>query len=189
MADVPEQRVKISIEETQFLGGTTESFMARFAAASNWIANNIRPQPVGSIIYSKMTEAQFQAVKGVGWILSDGRNVSGSAYATLKGVTNCVDLRGVHIRGQNNGRSDGLQNPDGTALRAFQSDGTVAHTHSTVAPTNLAGIAQTKVIVSNNDYRNSITLSASLSVTMSGGGGSTQMYTKYLVMNAFVRIN
>lgn len=187
MADVTEQRVKVSIEQTQFLGGTTESFAERFAAASNWIANNIRPQPVGSIIYSKMTEAQFQAVKGVGWILSDGRNVAGSSYQVITGQANCVDLRGLHIRGQNSGRSDGNQNPDGTALRAYQPDGTFAHSHPTAVPNNLAGTRGSKA-VSGGVYRQNGNLGATIAVTLSNVG-SGQMYAKYGTMNAFVRIN
>jgi hypothetical protein len=186
MADVPEQRVKVSVEETQFLGGTTESFAERFAAASNWIANNIRPQPVGSVVYSKMTEAQFQAVKGVGWILSDGRSVVGSAYQTLTGQANCVDLRGLHVRGQNNGRSDGLQNPDGTALRALQADGTKAHPHATVQPTNMAGTRNLGGGSGGAVYRRPFAGTPTFAFDVNG---ATQMYCKYGVMNAFVRIN
>lgn len=189
MANVPEQRVKISVEETQFLSGTTESFMERFAAASNWIALNVSPQPVGSILYSKMNEAQLQVVKGSGWILSDGRNVTGSAYAALTGINNCVDLRGIHIRGQNNGRSDGLQNPDGTALRAFQVDATNSHNHATVAPTNCAGTVGSRAQSTSADYRNQNRRNSTTNITMGGGGGAPQMIAPYGVMNAFVRIN
>jgi hypothetical protein len=186
MSDVPDQRVKVSIEETQFLGGTTESFMERFAAASNWIVNNIRPQPVGSIIYSKMTEAQIQAVKGIGWILCDGRSVIGSAYQTLTGQTNCVDHRGLFCRGQNSGRVDGLQNPDGSAIRTFQADGSINHTHPTVVPTNVAGTRNVGGGSPGSAFRRPFAVTPTIALNQFG---FSEMVPLFGVMNAFVRIN
>jgi hypothetical protein len=86
--------------------------------------------PIGMIVDSMLTEAQFQALNGTGWILADGRNIGGSAYATITGQTTAPNLRGVYRRGKNNGRSDGNQNPDGElAIGAFQGDVQGSHTH------------------------------------------------------------
>ena len=69
--------------------------------------------PVGMIVQSILTEAQFQALNGTGWVLMDGRNIAGSQYATITGTSALPDARGMFLRGKNNGRSDGNQNPDG----------------------------------------------------------------------------
>ena len=61
--------------------------------------------PVGTIVASILDEAQFSAQNGTGWILADGRDVSGSNYAVVKGENNVPDLRGVFLRGKANGSS------------------------------------------------------------------------------------
>jgi hypothetical protein len=188
MAEVPDQRVKVSVEESQFLGGTTESFTERYAAAINWIVKNVLPQGPGSVIYSKMSLAQFQAVKGVGWVLANGANVSGSLYHTVTGRTNIPDIRGVFIRGLNNGRSDGKQNPDATALNGLQLDGTKAHTHSTINSTNYAASRNLGGGAAGAVRRAVFSTAVTVNVGTSVPGGA-EMYPKHVVMNAFIRIN
>lgn len=192
MADVPEQRVKVSLEETYFLGGTTESLLSRYAAAINWIANNVRPQPIGTVVYSRMTEVQFQAVRGPGWILADGRNIVGSALHALTGQTTANDCRGVFIRAANNGRSDGNQNPDGTAVGGYQADALKAHTHPTTAPQRLAKTNGTLDVTEDDGgvgaRRNADPAFFSLDVSVNNSGGS-QTRPIYRVANAFQRIN
>lgn len=87
--------------------------------------------PVGMIASSMLTEVQFQALNGPSWILADGRSVAGSFYATVTGFSIVPDLRGQFIRGKNNGRIDGNQDPDGErALGAWQANAVVPHDHS-----------------------------------------------------------
>lgn len=86
---------------------------------------------VGDFKSAHMTEAQFQAVNGPGWILADGRNVMGSTWSGIQGSLTVPDARGVALRGKNNGRADGNQNPDGeVALGTFQADAMQGHLHS-----------------------------------------------------------
>lgn len=63
---------------------------------------------VGHTMSAHLTEAQFQAVHGPGWILSDGRNVVGSKYHSLTGNTTVPDARGRAIIGA--GQGSGLTN-------------------------------------------------------------------------------
>lgn len=87
-------------------------------------------EPIGTIKTSLLSETQFQSEVGPEWILADGRDVTGSDYALLTGNTTVADLRGMFLRGKNNGRSDGKENPDGDlALGAFQSDAFQGHVH------------------------------------------------------------
>jgi len=73
--------------------------------------------PVGSIIYSMLDEATFRKQMGnqEDWILADGRSIAGqnTKYEKVTGSTTIPNLSGVFVRGKNNGRADGYQNPDG----------------------------------------------------------------------------
>lgn len=87
--------------------------------------------PVGMIVQSMLNETQFQALNGSNWILADGRSVAGSTYATVTQSANIPDLRGMTLRGKNNGRSDGNQDPGGErALGNFQNDQMQGHNHA-----------------------------------------------------------
>lgn len=81
-------------------------------ATEDRIDNEIVPDigQVGDVVQSMLTEAQFQAIRGTGWVLMDGRSVAGSQYQAITGNGNIPDARGVFLRGKNNGSS---ANPDG----------------------------------------------------------------------------
>jgi len=84
---------------------------------------------VGDIIQSMLTEEQFIAENGAGWVLADGRSVSGTKYATLIGAS-IPDMRGQFLRGKNNSREDGEENPDGDlALGTYSADKFASHNH------------------------------------------------------------
>ena len=90
--------------------------------------------PVGSVIHSMLTEAQFQAEHGSDWVLADGRSVVGSKYETITGEANIPDMRGQFLRGKNNGRNDGNEDPAGErAVGAYQADKVKSHRHRTVS--------------------------------------------------------
>lgn len=87
---------------------------------------------VGDIIQSMLTEEQFIEENGAGWVLADGRAVSGTKYATLIGA-NIPDLRGQFLRGKDYGRHaiDGKGNPDGDlGLGQDQGHAFGSHAHS-----------------------------------------------------------
>ena len=143
-------------------------------------------QAVGSVRQSFLTELQFQAANGTGWVLADGRNVTGSAYATLTGLTTVPDARGVALRGKNNGRADGGQNPDGElALGQYQGDMFASHGHgfSQGMQSASSGVAGNVLIgggVGNNNTAAFSTLSAN-------GGNESRM--KNITVNTFIKIN
>lgn len=147
-------------------------------------------QPVGSIIHSMLTEAQFQSETGANWILADGRDVTGSSYSTITGIATCPDLRGVTLRGKNNGSS---RNPDGdVALGTYQADELYSHTHTQNAHSHLyiastigggfgaAGVAGTAPY-------NGTTTDNTTATNQNFGGNETRM--KNVTVNIFIRIN
>lgn len=82
---------------------------------------------IGSTAHSMLTEVQYQALYGPGWILSDGRSVVGSKYTLVTTNSNVPDCRGYYIRGKDNGSG---HNPDGDiSLGSFQSDQFASHNH------------------------------------------------------------
>ena len=72
----------------------------------------INPSELAEVKQSMLTEVQFQLENGNEWVLCDGRDVTGSDYASVTGNTTLPDMRGSFVRGKNNGRVDGLENPD-----------------------------------------------------------------------------
>lgn len=93
--------------------------------------------PIGHIVSAMLTESQFRAIHGAGWALADSRStvfgvsVSLTKYGIITGATSLPDLRGVVLRGKNNSRSDGNQNPAGErSLGDFENDQMQGHRHS-----------------------------------------------------------
>lgn len=80
---------------------------------------------VGDIAVSFFTEEQFQQVRGdTSWVLADGRNVAGSKWSQITGTAFIPDMRGMFLRGKNNGRDDEFANPDGEVpLASLLNDG------------------------------------------------------------------
>lgn len=105
------------------------SVNANFSTLATRIDRN-EGQPVGTVVTSMLTETQYRAIAGTGWILADGRSVAGSAYATLTGQSNAPDLRGVFLRGKNNGRGSGGNAGGDLALGAYQADAFGSHAHN-----------------------------------------------------------
>lgn len=151
--------------------------------------------PVGSVLSSMLTESQFQDQAGAGWVLADGRNVSGSAYSTVTGSSTIPDLRGIYLRGKNNSRSDGNQDPAGEqALGTYEADQNVSHTHS-MDPTHsaleaFAGGGSTRTIVmattaSSTTAQTDVVFGANVT----GATGAADARPRSVVVNHFIKIN
>ncbi len=87
--------------------------------------------PIGTIIASTLTQAQMDAQCGAGlWLIADG-SAAPSTYQTATGQSTLPDLRGVFLRGKNNGRSDGKQDPAGeSAIGTYEADQLQDHMHN-----------------------------------------------------------
>lgn len=141
---------------------------------------NNSSQPIGSIQASLLTETQFQSQFGAGWVLAKGQNVSGSNYANITGSLTVPDLRGVFLRGKNNGRSDGNENPDGeSSLGTYQGDQLSSHNHTYTRSSSVdPGWGQYAAGGGANSNQVAVT---------STGGNETR--SKNVTVNYFIRIN
>lgn len=103
-------------------------------------ANTLRLStlPVGTIISSVLDQTEFAKQAGdpatfdlitSKWTLADGKLVSGSHYAEVRANAPVPDLRGVFLRGKNNGRPDGRGNPQELGLGEYQDDQFQDHVH------------------------------------------------------------
>jgi len=100
--------------------------------------------PIGTIVPSMLPPGLF--AKAVGdpsvfdpetskWVLADGEEeVTNSRYGTLLGHTRFTpDLRGMFLRGVNEGRKDGHEDPDTRGPGDYQHDALQKHGHETSA--------------------------------------------------------
>lgn len=85
---------------------------------------------VGDVKYSVLEPNVFLTINGNGWRLMDGQNIKGTPLSVLLSIDTLPDARGMFIRGINEKRKDGLQNPDNKNVGEVQHDALIAHTHS-----------------------------------------------------------
>lgn len=160
---------------------------------------------VGRIVESMLTEAQFQSLNGTAWILADGRSVTGSKYATVTGFTTVPNLRGVHLRGKNNGRADGNQDSAGErALGAFQSNALPNFTGWAYTRYAIFRDSDTGCMIGQSTFSGSGPLATQQDFANSGGLGSlvfnaansnaiyqsvTDVRVRNVAVNVFIKIN
>lgn len=145
--------------------------------------------PIGTTVWSQLTESQFQDEAGTGWILSDGRSVVGSLFEARTGQSNVPDQRSTYPRCKDNGR--GLDPNGDTALGTYYADEFVSHAHSastsgaTRKDTGGAGGFSAKF--STNSGQNFDCQWSGGTTVFANGGNETR--PKTTIHNAFIRIN
>jgi hypothetical protein len=142
----------------QDLSSNFKAIAKQLGASSSSISAGV--MPVGSIIQSMLTLAQFQSIVGTSWVLADGGSCSGSVYESITGNSTVPDARSVVLRGKDNGR--GLNPAGDVALGTYQADAVYGGSTYDGGPRVLYGSSGT-------DY------------------GETRM--KNITVNIFIRIN
>ena len=143
---------------------------------------------VGDIVASSLTELQFQTQRSNSWILMDGRGVTGSKYNSLTGNTTIPDARGQFLRGKNNGRIDGKENPDGDlALGTQQSDAMQGHRHTYSAVMN--GPDRTQGTVNPGNVGTGTTSDPVTDGTHGTPRTASETRSKNITVNYFIKIN
>lgn len=129
--------------------------------------SKVDDSPIGHIISAMLTESQFRAIHGSGWVLADGRSAVGSKYASVTAASTIPDLRGMTLRGLNNGgsalgaRADGKQDPDSRTLGSDQGHATAKNSLDLSGTTTFAS--------SSHEHRTPIG---------KGGSGASHLYFK-----------
>ncbi len=95
--------------------------------------NKITNLPVGTIIPSMFSPKKMETDNYDGiWILADGREISiNTKYYKKTGSSRVPDLRGMFLRGLNEGRTDNWKDPEGDSrgVGSFQEDQLKSHSH------------------------------------------------------------
>lgn len=177
MADLPSVRLKVQAEETQTRFAVAESVLQKTGSSINWILDNVQQSTIGDVVMSVLNEAQFQAERGTGWVLMDGRSVIGSEYETVTGNSNIPDARGRYLRMQDHGAG---VNPAGNITPGnTQADENASHQHI-VSGFQFGGGPNTGLIWGNGG-------SGATFVTSASGGAETRPRT--IIVNVFIRID
>lgn len=119
MSNIPDSipSTPIQLEEVTFRFGIPSEFFQKMGGYLNYLLNNVNLAAVGSFKSAFLTETQFRSQMGSTWVLADGRDVTGSAYATLTGNTNIPDCRAMLLISKVNGRvGKGVENAVGFQL-------------------------------------------------------------------------
>lgn len=182
MGDIAKTRTPITEEATRFRSAVSESLMQIIGGDINFLLAAVLP--IGSIIHSVLTEEQFQDATGSDdWILADGRDISSSDLAVQTGITTCPDLRGVFLRGRNNGRSSGTGNTAGeVAIGGYESDRLKSHTHTVSAGINESG----GPVVKDDGSEYAINTGRT---TSDASIGAAETSPRAVTVNIFIRIN
>lgn len=137
--------------------------------------------PIGSVIHSMLTTAQFQSEMGSNWVLADGSSCTGTKYASITGATAVPDMRGKFLRGKNNGASGANYNPDGDlSLGTFESDKTRSHSHLMTTVGKASGSGTGFV------YDSGLGQATIFSTEATSG---TETSPKAITVNYFIRVN
>ena len=151
--------------------------------------------PVGTVLHSMLTVAQFQAQYGTNWVLADGSSCTGTKYASVTGATTLPDMRGRFLRGKSHASGN---NPDGDlALGAYSADKLGSHSHNTNY-SNASGGGYSPAYYwsgsgSDTDGRgilpNNMTGVGTLARVPTDATGSSETSPRSITVNYFIRIN
>ena len=114
--------LKIFAKETTVLSHTEKNLYSKNSDGKE----NMLGMPVGSVIISVLSEANFQTQNGTGWVVMDGAGCVGTAYEDLTGFTTLPDAQGRFLR--NFDQVTGTD-PDSSALLTKIEDGIQDHGH------------------------------------------------------------
>lgn len=184
MSDTTKTIAPQQVEAARFRSAVSESLLQGMQGNINYLLGAVLP--VGSFIHSILSEAQFQSQVGTGWILADGRSISGSALATLSGFTTAPDARGIFMRGRNNGRSTTTGNSTGAvALGSYEADTLKTHFHNLNGVSGVTHLTETGGDIATDDGSEL----ARPDVFVTDSVGDTETKPRNITTNIFLRIN
>lgn len=201
MSDFTSVRGFITSTETHAFSATGIPLAQKLASVANYINDMIFPTTafgtpdgrrwIGEVMWSFLDESDFQAVMGTNWVLMDGRDVSGSEWATLWSLTNIPDARGRYIVGASNVST--VYNIGIVTTGDIIADANFLHFHPLTITKNLA----VQYSGSNDNAGLPGTVDGSYTTTFNGGwslGAATgkagaEFCAKAVVVNYYIKIN
>lgn len=141
---------------------------------------------LGCIVASVLAEKDFQQANGDAWALCQGQSIAGSKLAEATGAQNAPDLRGVFLRGRNDGRfpSTGKGEVAEHNLGAYTPDTVGPHQHKIM-------VAGSSTQPGGPTISSAISPHASLeeSTLVRPWDGATETQPKNVTVNYYCKIN
>lgn len=138
---------------------------------------------IGQIIASPLDITDFQTYNGDSWVLCDGQNVAGSAFALFAGTNNVPDLRNEFIRGASSTIPLGTQQSDATAVNGL----TFGTTNYFAGSFSNSGITNQGII--DNQTISQVSSEELINQFNSGLGGDSETRPRNVAVNFFIKIN
>jgi len=163
--------------------------------------------PIGTIVPSMLPPSLFAEIVGdpdpsvfdprkSKWVLADGRDIRISQYGKLSGNTETPDLRGMFLRGLNEGRKDDRQDPDVRKPGDYQKDALQRHSHKTTVTGDTTGYKEQAETPSGIGYtrnkagRNAPYERVSVSVLdVTGANAEAETRPKNVAVHFYIKIN
>lgn len=195
MSNLPGSPNKVQTESVLFRRAVSEASVQSIAALANHLRENLLP--VGTIVSSMLTEAQYQAQTTTGWVLCDGSSCVGTAYNALTGYTNRPDMRGTYqrMRDYGVGRDAAGDQLPGT----YTPDAFASHVHSYTRgrsqfdPTTNQGYNMSSVGTADPGQAFDVTTNSFFKPFGAGDNtdpaGSAETRVKTVTVNFFIRVD
>lgn len=120
-------RIHDNLEDLNNRVTNVEGSVSTAVIANQLITKQRDHVPLGTIVWSPLSSAQFNAeIQDGGWQICSGGSVAGSDYATLMSRSNAPDIRGRFLRMKDNGAGRDSERDTDNA----QADDNKAHTHN-----------------------------------------------------------
>ena len=188
MTDIAGSYSKIQQEEVNSKSAASEYVMTKIGAAINGIISG-GAMPIGTVLSSVLTTAQFQAIMGTNWerINETGLTLTGTDLGTLTGLASVPALPVGY----------GLSNAANSSLSAITSGQNKQHTHGVTDPTHShtvsvrSGIgASTPIAVDpSSSAANQSTSSSSTGISIQNEGSASGNLLAGIKVNFFIKVN
>jgi hypothetical protein len=142
---------------------------------------------LGCIVASVLAENDFKKANGDGWALCHGQSIAGSKLAEATGERNAPDLRGVFLRGKNDGRFPSGSHAGDVAehdLGAYSPDTVGPHQHKIMVPGDAPAPPGTGISSSFNDHG-----AVREDRLVRSWDGATETQPKNVTVNYYCKIN
>lgn len=193
MTDIAGAIEKIQEEEVEYKDAQGRIY-DKFGSNINQLIDDADDKGfLGEIKSSVLTEIQFQARRGSGWVLMIGQDITGSDYEVSFSVTTLEDMRGHFPRvWANDGGVD-----SGRSIGSAQGDATQDHRHRVIRGgtrvaaliNNPDGGLQRSGVVGAGDVGTWFESSTEPSVGRTNNHGDSDGKPENYALNYFIRIN
>lgn len=183
------EAVRLDSDDAKYFLANSEFLIKKYSAFYNNLIKSIS-QPIGTYKKSALSEADFISVNGSNWVLCDGQDITGTDYATLKGVTTAPDLVTEY--------SHLIQADDNTITREEIEDSNMSHSHFALEANGSGGTGYNGAAAIGRTMENRLRIGSATefgatntdpSVGTTSAEGETEALPNTTKVNFFLKVN